>query len=64
LRAVILVPILLIMMASALAFTSTSGARHCAASHRVAIAARWMTCTTSGAQDHARTKGHDAHHGP
>jgi hypothetical protein len=67
LRAVILVPVLLIMMASALAFTSNSGARTCpAASHRAAIAAtHWMTCATGGAPTPAaRTKGHAAHHGP
>jgi hypothetical protein len=67
LRAVILVPVLLIMMASALAFTSNSGARNCAAaSHRAAIAAtHWMTCATGGAPTPAaRTKGHVAHHGP
>jgi hypothetical protein len=67
LRAVILVPALLIMMASALAFTSNSGARTCpAASHRAAIAAtHWMTCATGGAPTPAaRTKGHAAHHGP
>ena len=39
LRAVILVPVLLIMMASALAFTSTSSARTCAATaHRASRA--------------------------
>ena len=67
LRAVILVPVLLIMMASALAFTSTSSARTCAAAaHRAAIAAaHWMTCAAGGAPTHAaRTKGHQAHHGP
>jgi hypothetical protein len=67
LRAVILVPVLLIMMASALAFTSTSSTRTCAAgSHRATIAAaHWMTCNTGAAPTHAaRTKGDEAHHGP
>jgi hypothetical protein len=65
LRAVILVPVLLIMMVSALAFTSTSSARTCAAaSHRAAIAAaHWITCATGRAPTHAARTG-EAHHGP
>ncbi|HKA95588.1 MAG TPA: hypothetical protein VKD66_04930 [Streptosporangiaceae bacterium] len=65
LRAMVLVPVLLIMTASGLAFASTSGSHTCpAASNRVAVAARWMTCTASEKPTHAaRPTGHGPHHG-
>jgi hypothetical protein len=66
LRAVILVPVLLIMTLSGLAFASTSGTHPCpAAARHVAIAARWMTCPASETPTHAvRPKKHGQHHKP
>jgi hypothetical protein len=65
LRAMILIPVLLIMTASGLAFASSSGTHACpAAAHRVAVAARWMTCAASETPTHAaRPGGHGQHHG-
>jgi hypothetical protein len=66
LRAMILVPVLLIMTASGLAFASTPGANTCAAAaHRVVVAARWMTCAATQTPAHAaRPGGHGQHRGP
>jgi len=55
LRAVVLVPLVLIVMASALVFASSSGsARTCTAAHGRpgAVATRWATCAATGAQTH------------